>query len=103
MRWRVISLAISLARAFPDSFASKPPEEAIAVPVSKAALKVPVGVFVGGIAVALFGVFAMFWNNNDEYSVVILFGMAMMAGGGIWGGVRLLGRAARSIKSNWTP
>jgi Caspase domain len=89
--------------SFPDTFASKPPEEAIAVPASKATLKAPVGVFVGGIAVALFGVFAMFWKNSDDYSVVILFGMAMMAGGGIWGGVRLLGRAARSIKGNWSP
>ena len=55
------------------------------------------------------GVFAMFANNSDEYSVVILLGMVMMAGGGIWGGVRLLGRAARTIQTNfniptkWTP
>ena len=36
------------------------------------------------------GVFAMFANNSDECSVVILLGMVMMGGGGIWGGVRLL-------------
>ncbi len=78
-----------------------PPEPSDPSPASplagRARLKAPIGVFVGGIAVALFGVFAMFSENSDDYSVVVLLGMLMMVGGGIWGGVRLLGRAARSI------
>jgi uncharacterized caspase-like protein len=85
----------------PGPIEEPPASSPVAPTASKARLKAPVGVFVAGIAVALFGVFAMFSNNNDEYSVVIVLGMAMMAGGGIWGGVRLLGRAAQTIKTNF--
>ena len=72
------------------------------LPTGKVRLKSPVGIFVSGIVVALFGVVAMFSTaRGDDYSIVIVLGMAMMAGGGIWGAVRLLSRAAQLIKANF--
>jgi hypothetical protein len=83
---------------FRASSSSEPPEPPAAPLASKARFKTPVGVFIGGIAVALFGAGAF---SGDGAELAILLGILTMVGGGIWGGVRLLGRAAQSIKTNF--
>jgi hypothetical protein len=86
---------------FRASSSFEPAEPPAAPLAGKAKFKTPVGVFLGGIAVALFGVIAMVWQDSESYEVVVLLGILMMVGGGIWGGVRLLGRAAQSIKTSF--
>jgi hypothetical protein len=73
------------------------PEPESPAPAAPRSRKMPVATFLGGAAVALVGVIAAISTDNDEFSVLILIGMMMMIGGGIWGGVQLLGRIARSL------